>query len=190
MGDSGREIEKLIFAYAEYLDSGDLARVADLFAHGRIQAAPGVVHEGATQVRAMYDDAVRLHADGTPRTKHLITNVAVDIGDDGQTAKACSSYTVQQMPMTEAAIHSGLTRDLYVSLGEALDEKTWTVRVYVKPFVDWIWGGALLMALGGLLALADRRYRVAVRDDEPALQAAVATAPAGLAPVATSGAAS
>ena len=62
MGDSGREIEKLIFAYAEYLDSGDLARVADLFAHGRIQAAPGVVHEGATQVRAMYDDAVRLHA--------------------------------------------------------------------------------------------------------------------------------
>nr|WP_291832804.1 nuclear transport factor 2 family protein [Candidatus Microthrix sp.] len=70
--------------------------MADLFAHGRIQAAPGVVHEGATQVRAMYDDAVRLHADGTPRTKHLITNVAVDIGDDGQTAKACSSYTVLQ----------------------------------------------------------------------------------------------
>ena len=96
MGDSGREIEKLIFAYAEYLDSGDLARVADLFAHVRIQAAPGVVHEGATQVRAMYDDAVRLHADGTPRTKHLITNVAVDIGDDGPTAKACSSYTVLQ----------------------------------------------------------------------------------------------
>jgi hypothetical protein len=54
-----------------------------------------------------------------------------------------------------------------VSLGEALDEKTWTVRVYVKPFVDWIWGGALLMALGGLLALSDRRYRVEVREDEP-----------------------
>ena len=70
-------------------------------------------------------------------------------------------YKVQQMPMTEAAIDAGLTRDLYVSLGEALDETTWTVRIYVKPFVDWIWGGALLMALGGLWAVADRRYRPA-----------------------------
>jgi len=65
--------------------------------------------------------------------------------------------------MTEAAIDAGLTRDLYVSLGEPLDEKTWTVRVYHKPFIDWIWGGAFVMALGGLLALTDRRYRVAVR---------------------------
>jgi cytochrome c-type biogenesis protein CcmF len=69
-------------------------------------------------------------------------------------------YKVQQMPMTEAAIDVGLTRDLYVSLGEPLDEKTWTVRIYLKPFVDWIWGGALLMALGGLLAASDRRYRL------------------------------
>ncbi len=72
-------------------------------------------------------------------------------------------YRVQQMPMTEAAIDSGLTRDLYVSLGEAIDEKTWTVRIYHKPFVDWIWGGTLFMGLGGLLALSDRRYRVPVR---------------------------
>ena len=72
-------------------------------------------------------------------------------------------YKEQQMPMTEAAIDAGLTRDLYVSLGEPLDEKTWTVRVYHKPFIDWIWGGAFVMALGGLLALTDRRYRVAVR---------------------------
>ena len=69
-------------------------------------------------------------------------------------------YKVQQMPMTEAAIDVGLTRDLYVSLGEPIDEKTWTVRIYLKPFVDWIWGGALLMALGGLLAASDRRYRL------------------------------
>ena len=74
-------------------------------------------------------------------------------------------YKVQQMPMTEAAIDIGLTRDLYVSLGEPLDEKTWTLRVYHKPFVDWIWGGAFLMALGGALAVADRRYRVAVKDE-------------------------
>ncbi len=70
-------------------------------------------------------------------------------------------YRVQQMPMTEAAIDSGITRDLYLALGEAIDERTWIVRVHVKPFVDWIWGGAFLMALGGLMAIGDRRYRLA-----------------------------
>jgi cytochrome c-type biogenesis protein CcmF len=69
-------------------------------------------------------------------------------------------YRVQQMPMTEAAIEPGLLRDLYVSLGEPVDGGTaWVVRVYVKPFIDWIWGGCALMALGGLLAASDRRYR-------------------------------
>jgi cytochrome c-type biogenesis protein CcmF len=68
-------------------------------------------------------------------------------------------YRVQQNPMTEAAIDAGLTRDLYVSLGEAVDGGAWIVRVYVKPFINWIWGGCLLMALGGLLAISDRRYR-------------------------------
>ena len=72
-------------------------------------------------------------------------------------------YKVQQMPMTEAAIDTGLTRDLYISLGEPLSETEWTVRVYHKPFVDWIWFGALAMALGGALAALDRRYRVATR---------------------------
>ena len=65
------------------------------------------------------------------------------------------------MPMTEAAIDTGFTRDLYVSLGEAVDGGAWIVRAYHKPFVDWIWGGAFLMALGGLLAVSDRRYRLA-----------------------------
>jgi cytochrome c-type biogenesis protein CcmF len=54
--------------------------------------------------------------------------------------------------MTEAAIDTGFTRDLYVSLGEPVDGGAWIVRVYVKPFVDWIWGGCLIMALGGVLA--------------------------------------
>jgi cytochrome c-type biogenesis protein CcmF len=70
-------------------------------------------------------------------------------------------YTVQQMAMTEAAINTGLTRDLYISLGEPLNDGSWVVRVYLKPFVDWIWGGAFLMALGGILAVSDRRYRKA-----------------------------
>ena len=69
-------------------------------------------------------------------------------------------YRVQTMPMTEAAIDTGFTRDLYVSLGEEVDNGAWIVRIYYKPFVDWIWGGCLLMALGGVLAATDRRYRV------------------------------
>ena len=67
------------------------------------------------------------------------------------------------MPMTEAAIDAGLTRDIYVSLGEELSDKSWAVRVYYKPFVDWIWGGCLLMALGGVLAISDKRYRIKLK---------------------------
>ena len=70
------------------------------------------------------------------------------------------NYLVSRMPMTETAIDRGFTRDLYVSLGEPLDGGAWSVRVYYKPLVGWIWGGCLLMALGGLLAVLDRRYRV------------------------------
>lgn len=70
-------------------------------------------------------------------------------------------YTAQGMPMTEAGIAPGFTGDLYVSIGENIEADAFAVRLQVKPFVDWIWGGALLMALGGLLAATDRRYRTA-----------------------------
>ncbi len=76
-------------------------------------------------------------------------------------------YTVQNMPMTEAAIDPGFTRDLYVSLGDSVSATAWIVRVQHKPFIDWIWGGCLLMALGGALAASDRRYRVAAKRQEP-----------------------
>ena len=69
------------------------------------------------------------------------------------------TYRVQGTALTDAAIDRNLARDLYVSLGEPVDGGAWIVRVYVKPFVDWIWGGCLLMALGGALAASDRRYR-------------------------------
>ena len=85
-------------------------------------------------------------------------------------------YLVQQMPMTEAAIDTGLTRDLYVSLGEPVDGGAWVVRIYHKPFVDWIWGGALLMALGGILAIADKRYRLARKAEREAVSAEAVTA--------------
>jgi cytochrome c-type biogenesis protein CcmF len=69
-------------------------------------------------------------------------------------------YNVRGMVMTEAGIDAGLFRDLYVSLGEPLDGGDWSVRLHVKPLVRWIWLGALLMAIGGLTAVSDRRYRV------------------------------
>ncbi len=70
------------------------------------------------------------------------------------------NYFSSTMPMTEAAIDAGFTRDVYVSLGEPLDGGAWAVRVYHKPYVDWIWGGCILMSLGGIFAMLDRRYRV------------------------------
>jgi cytochrome c-type biogenesis protein CcmF len=73
-------------------------------------------------------------------------------------------YRVQQNPMTEAAIETGLTRDLYVSLGQPDEGQAWVVRVYYKPFVIWIWGGCMMMAFGGALAASDRRYRAARRE--------------------------
>jgi cytochrome c-type biogenesis protein CcmF len=69
-------------------------------------------------------------------------------------------YTVSRMPMTEVAIDRGFTRDLYVALGEPVGAESFSVRIHHKPLVNWIWGGCLLMALGGLMAIADRRYRV------------------------------
>ncbi len=69
-------------------------------------------------------------------------------------------YPVQGSVMTEADIKPGLVKDLYISLGEPLEEGAWSVRIYIKPFVQWIWAGAILMALGGFCALADKRYRI------------------------------
>ncbi len=68
------------------------------------------------------------------------------------------------MPMTEAAIDTNLWRDLYVSLGEPLNNpaQEWSMRFYLKPFLLWIWLGVLMMVFGGLLAVTDKRYRRAV----------------------------
>ena len=68
-------------------------------------------------------------------------------------------YLVQKSPMTEAAIDAGITRDLFIAMGEPLDESgAWAIRIYYKPFIRWIWLGALIMAFGGLFAASDRRY--------------------------------
>lgn len=69
-------------------------------------------------------------------------------------------YTMQDSAMTEGAIYTSLFRDLYVALGEQVSRDEWIMRIQHKPMVNWIWGGCLIMALGGLLAISDRRYRL------------------------------
>ncbi|MFO1415255.1 MAG: heme lyase CcmF/NrfE family subunit [Burkholderiales bacterium] len=87
-------------------------------------------------------------------------------------------YNASGMPMTEAAIDTGFLGDRYVSLGEPISDKgvggAWAVRIFIKPFVDWIWGGAFLMALGGFVAMSDRRYRLAVKQKLAAMVGAPA----------------
>ncbi len=83
------------------------------------------------------------------------------------------SYLAGGMPMTEAAIDAGLFRDIYVSLGEPVGGGDWALRLYYKPYVRWIWLGSILMALGGIIAVTDARYRTArARSSVPATGAA------------------
>ena len=87
----------------------------------------------------------------------------IDISRDGKHETTLYAekrlYTVSKMPMTEAAIDWGFSRDLYAALGEKLDNNDWALRLYYKPFIRWIWLGGLFMALGGVLCMFDRRYR-------------------------------
>ncbi len=85
------------------------------------------------------------------------------------------NYTASGNVMTETAIDSGILRHLYISLGEPVGGGAWSVRVYYKPFVGWIWFGAVLMALGGGLAVSDRRYALAARKEREAREIAKAT---------------
>ena len=100
MTDSAREIENLVYTYAERLDAGDLDGVAALFAHGRIagieDGPPETVFSGVTGVRKMYEMATRLYEDGTPKTKHLTSNVQIYVDDEAGTAHGRAYYCVTQ----------------------------------------------------------------------------------------------
>ena len=82
-------------------------------------------------------------------------------------------YPVAGMPTTEAAISNGIFRDLYAVIGDEQSDGSWAIRVFIKPFANWIWAGAIIMSIGGLLSLTDRRFRVA-----PGASKARATVPA------------
>ncbi|MGH3638441.1 MAG: nuclear transport factor 2 family protein [Mycobacterium sp.] len=100
MIDSARQIENLLYTYAERIDAGDLDGVAELFAHGRIcglqDGPPETVFAGTTKVRAMYEMATRLYEDGTPKTKHLTSNARIDVDDEAGTATSTANYLVTQ----------------------------------------------------------------------------------------------
>jgi cytochrome c-type biogenesis protein CcmF len=109
---------------------------------------------------------------------YMAVRATVNVSRDGAAVTVMHPekrmYLVQRMPMTEAAIDTSIFRDLYVSLGEPVDDSAWIVRVQHKPLVVWIWAGCLLMALGGLLAASDRRYRIPSREKLADSRAAVA----------------
>ncbi len=96
---------------------------------------------------------------------YISTMAFVEVAKDGRIVDLLTPekriYPVAGMPTTEAAIDSGFTRDVYVALGDPQLDGGWAVRTWIKPFANWIWGGAIIMALGGALSLTDRRYRVA-----------------------------
>ena len=100
MADSARQIESLLYVYAERIDAGDLDGVAELFAHGRIRPGPDApdeaTFEGRDRVRGMYEAATRLYEDGTPLTRHVTTNAIIEVDDEAGTGSARSSYTVFQ----------------------------------------------------------------------------------------------
>jgi cytochrome c-type biogenesis protein CcmF len=75
-------------------------------------------------------------------------------------------YNASGMPMTEAGINYNFTRDVYAAMGEELEEGAWTIRVFHKPFINWLWIGGFLMVIGGGLAASDRRYRIALQKKE------------------------
>ena len=95
----------------------------------------------------------------------------VDLASDGRLIETLYPekrfYPVAGMPTTEAAIDYRFLRDVYVVLGDEQDDGGWVLRTYIKPFANWLWGGCLIMALGGLLSLSDRRFRVAAGARDP-----------------------
>ena len=117
-----------------------------------------------------------------PGPNYDATVATIDVSRDGKTLATLHpqkrAYRASGQVMTEADIETRIRGDRYVSLGEPVSgdgaSGAWGVRIYVKPFVDWIWGGCLLMALGGFVAVSDRRYRIAVRQRITAAVAALA----------------
>lgn len=96
MSDSALQITNLLYRYAELMDSGDLEAVAALFDHARVRTGSDGIVEGSAPMLAIWRRFVRIHADGTPRTKHVITNPIVEVDEAAGTARCRSYFTVLQ----------------------------------------------------------------------------------------------
>jgi 3-phenylpropionate/cinnamic acid dioxygenase small subunit len=94
--ESARAIENLVYAYAEAIDAGDLQAVGELFRHGVLHPAPGLELTGVDEVRKLYEGTTRLYEDGTPKSHHVTTNVAVEVDEASGAGTARSYYTVFQ----------------------------------------------------------------------------------------------
>ena len=128
-------VTNLLYRYAELVDAGDLTAVADLFADADIVVDGTVVCHGTAQVHALLSSMIRLHDDGTPRTKHVITNPIVEFEADGRRATVRSYYTVLQqtdrVPLQIVA--AGRYRDEFERDGE-----TWRFAVRDYSFLDLV----------------------------------------------------
>ncbi|QEH46255.1 heme lyase CcmF/NrfE family subunit [Aggregatibacter actinomycetemcomitans] len=131
------------------------------------------MHVGDTVQIAGYDFTFKGISDANG-PNYIGGKAQIDIHRDGKKETTLYAekrlYTVSKMPMTEAAIDWGFSRDLYVALGEKLDDNSWALRLYYKPFIRWIWLGGLFMVLGGILCLFDRRYRFSKILDKETVQ--------------------
>ncbi len=127
MADAAREIENLLYIYAERIDAGDLAGVAELFSHGRIRPGPDApeeaTFEGREQVLGMYQAATRLHDDGTPLTRHVTTNAIIEVDDAAGTGSARSCYTVFQR--TDALALQPIISGRYHDTFQRIDGRWW-----------------------------------------------------------------
>ncbi|MEM7027675.1 MAG: cytochrome c-type biogenesis CcmF C-terminal domain-containing protein [Pseudomonadota bacterium] len=133
--------------------------------------------EGEIVSFAGYDFTLaKLHV--VPGPNYEATEAVVNVVKDDKHITTLKTqkrlYTVRNIPMTEAGIDPGLTRDIYVSLGEPLDSNAWSLRLYHKPFVRWIWLGAIFMAIGGVFAATDRRYRYKMKSAQTDIQSSSA----------------
>ena len=139
--DSAREIENLLYTYAERIDAGDFDGVADLFAHGRVcgqeGGPPETVFEGRDRVLAMYERSTRRYDDtGTPKTKHLTTNARIEVDEEAGTATCRSTFVVLQA--TDALALQPIITGHYGDTFQRLEGVWWfdTRTMYVDQLGD------------------------------------------------------
>jgi len=127
-----------------------------------------IVQEGGSYPLGPYEVTL-VQVDEVEGPNYFSTMALMEVRRDGELVSTLRPekrlYPVQAMPTTEAAIDYGFWRDVYLVIGDPQANGGYAVRSYIEPFANWLWAGCLIMSLGGLLSLTDRRYRVAAGAD-------------------------